>query len=331
MRLLVTGASGFIGSAMLRKLCEHGDPAFEGEILAVKATIRQSELRNLRRLDQGGVNLAKYGGLLQLVNLDLTSDVSGLCEGIDWVIHLAGRTHVDHSIKDPWPFIQANVIATHKLLEDARKHKVKKFIQISTDEVLGQILDGAWYETAPPNPRNPYAASKLAAEGLAISYAHTYGLHTIVTRTENNFGVFQHPQKVFPTFVRKHLAGEKLPVYGDGGHIRQWLWVDDHCEALLKLLKADTQPGEIFHIAGNQELTNLELAHRILDALGAVRKPEDYIEHIPDHDIRPGHDRRYALNCDKIRARIGWRPEMPLEAGIKAAVNWYRSHMWWLR
>lgn len=338
MKLLITGASGFIGSALVRLLCQRGRAGSEffgfPTHTTVKALVRHSDQRNLRRLDTPSVDEAITVGTAQIVNGDLTGDISGLCEGVDWVIHLAGRTFVDHSIRSAEPFIAANICGTFNLLEDARRHGVKKYIQVSTDEVYGSILTGSYVESAPINPTNPYSASKAGGDALAIAYAHTYGLNTLVTRTENNFGCLQNPQKVFPTFVRKFLAGHKLPVYGDGLHVRQWLWVEDHCHALLQLLAAETTPGEIFHIAGNQELTNLDLARKVLRVLTGIPDLEDiagYVAFIPDHDIRPGHDRRYALNCDKIQKAIGWRPQVDLDTGIRTAVEWYRANPWWLR
>jgi len=250
-----------------------------------------------------------------------------------------------NSIRDPWPFINTNVVGTYRILEDARKQGVKYFIQVSTDEVYGAILDGAYSEDSRINPTNPYAASKAGADALVISYAHTFGMWTAVTRTENNYGPFQHPQKVFPTFVGKALRGEKLPVYGDGKHRRQWLWVDDHVDAILKLLSRAIEgeihygdkisSGQVFHVAGSQELENLELARKVLDVLVAKKSIPSYgdydswIEMIPDHNIRPGHDRRYALVCDKMQS-LGWSPKVSLQEGIERAVAWYAENRWWL-
>jgi dTDP-glucose 4,6-dehydratase len=232
---------------------------------------------------------------------------------------------VDHSIRDALPFIEANVMGTYRLLEDARRNKVKRYIQVSTDEVYGAILNGAYTEDSRLNPTNPYAASKAGADALAISYAHTYKLHTTVTRTENNYGPWQHPQKALPVFTKAANKGLQLPVYGDGLHSRQWLWVDDHVDGILTLLQKDITPGEVYHVAGNQELTNLDLAKKILRYCG---KPEDHIRFVPDHDIRPGHDRRYALVCDKLRA-LGWEPKVSLDVGLAEAVTWYSQNQWW--
>lgn len=318
MKICVSGASGFIGSHFLRRVMNDTDHT-------VRALVRNTDQRNLKRLQQPAIQRGILQGRIQVIYGDLLGDISGLCEGVDAVVHFAAKTYVDHSIKDASVFVKTNVLGTFHLLEEARRHKIKRFVQVSTDEVYGSILQGSYTEEAPINPTNPYAATKAGADALAISYAHTYGLHTVISRTENNYGPNQHPQKVFPVFTKKALSDEPLPVYGDGGHVRQWLHVDDHVSGLFLLLEGNVPPGEVFHIAGNQELTNLELARRILKGLN---KPEGQIQHIDDHDIRPGHDRRYALNCDKLRA-LGWEPKVSLDVGIPATVEWYANNPWW--
>ena len=339
MRLLITGASGFIGSALVRHI-DRNEKDIKLRLFNrnsnqnAKARLKCSIASSLDNTTD------TYSPNAEIIYGDLTRDVSGICEGMDAVIHLAAKTYVDHSIKDPVAFLTNNVEGTVKLLEDARVHKVKRFISVSTDEVLGSISKGAYDEQARLNPSNPYAASKAAADCFAISYANTYGMHITVTRTENNYGPFQHPQKVFPAFLKKLLNGEKVSVYGDGRHVRQWLWVYDHVEALLALLKTDYPSGEIFHIAGNQELTNLKLARRIITEFKklavfvppkiAKAKVDECIEFIPDHDIRPGHDYRYALNCDKIKLLTGWSPKVSLDEGIAKAISWYVHNKWWL-
>lgn len=335
MKILVTGSAGFIGSAFIRRVLGTTDHS-------IRAFTHHTSERNLLRLtlDNNFQTERKRGGV-ELIYGDL-SDTLGLCEGVDAVVHFAARTFVDQSILDPRPFIESNVIGTFNLLEDVRRYDVKKYIQVGTDEVYGSILEGAYTEDAPLNPTNPYSASKAAGDTLAISYAHTYGLNTVITRTENNYGPWQHPQKVFPTFVRKLLAGQKLPLYGDGKHVRQWLWVDDHVDALLHLLQTPTSPGSIYHIAGAQELENLELARRIIIAMREEKGPLEMkttewgdewaslIEFVPDEKIRPGHDRRYALDSTKLRA-TGWEPKVSLDTGIEKAVSWYLENPWWLQ
>lgn len=342
-KILVTGATGFIGSAFARRL---GNNPEHHLVLFYRSTAEKNHERLYKfchLLDAEKNEAIEKSGTLpdvkcDLVQGDLLGDISGLCEGVDIVVNFAARTFVDHSIRDPLPFINSNVIGTARLLEDARRHNVKRFYQISTDEVYGSILQGAYTEESPVNPTNPYSATKLGADALAISYAHTFGLHTTVTRTENNYGPLQHPQKVFPAFIKKALNGEKLPIYGDGKHVRQWLWVDDHVDAILHLIGKDYSAGQVFHVAGNQELENLELARKILLAIDSLHIPsddeyksfEDRIEFIADHNIRPGHDRRYALDCTKLR-NMGWEPKMNLDAGIQRAVQWYVENKdWWL-
>lgn len=322
-KILVTGASGFIGSAFVRYLLLNNyDKSY-----TIRALTRNTNQRNMRRLfDYKSIQSAESNGRLQIINGDLLGDLSDICEGCDWVVNFAAKTFVDHSIRDSLPFIETNIFGTYKLLEDAKRNKVKRFLQVSTDEVYGAILQGAYTEDSRINPTNPYSASKAGADALAISYSHTYGLHTTVTRTENNYGIYQHPQKALPVFVKFANEGKPLPVYGDGLHSRQWLWVDDHVSGILTLLqKQDLAPGEVFHIAGSQELTNLELAKRILKY---CNKPETQIEFVPDHNIRPGHDRRYALVCDKLK-NLGWSPKVSLDVGLAEAVSWYSENTWW--
>lgn len=313
MRMLVTGAFGFIGSHFIKYTLENYPDVH------IVGFARDSSQKNKLRLAD-----CIDDERLELVYGDLTEDISGILENIDIVVHFAARTFVDHSIKDPEPFIKSNILGTYNLLEQARMYKTKLWIQISTDEVYGAILEGSYKEDSKLNPTNVYAATKASADCLVMSYGNTYKLSYIITRTENNFGKFQHPQKVFPTFVRKALLNEKLPIYGDGQHVRQWLRVEDHCLGIWYLITNNVRG--IYHIAGEQELQNLELAKRILKILG---KSEDLIEFVPDFDIRPGHDRRYALDCTKLRS-LGWRPKYSLEEGIKEVVEWYTTHPDWL-
>jgi dTDP-glucose 4,6-dehydratase len=321
MNVLVTGARGFIGSHLVKHLLK------EGMFNSVSAFVRDTNSWTKKRLPC-------EHSKLKIIKGDLNGDISGLCEGIDVVYNLAAKTFVDHSIRDPKPFIESNVIGTANLLEESKRQGVQAFFQISTDEVYGEILKGVHTEESPLCPRNPYAASKAGADALVISYTHTFGMWTCVTRTENNYGGWQHPQKVMPNFINRALNDKELPVYGDGQHVRQWLHVEDHVRALVMLyeegfLKRNTivNPGEVFHVAGNQELTNLELSKKLLHHLG---KSEDLIKFIDDYNIRPGHDRRYALSCDKIKRAIGWVPEIGLDQGIQNTINWYKDNPDWL-
>ncbi len=332
MRLLITGASGFIGSAFIRNWAEWkmsiDKPDEPAAIDSIVGFARRTSDWAFKRLQTREIQQLTDNGLIRMVYGDLNGDISGLCEGVDAVVNFAAKTFVDHSIRDPGPFIESNTVGALRLLEEARRQKVKAFINISTDEVYGQILTGAYTETAAINPRNPYAASKAGADALTIAHHHTFGMWTAVTRTENNYGQFQHPQKALPVFTAKALSNQPIPVYGDGGHIRQWLHVSDHVRAVMFLLKRwqDLPGGEVWHVAGSQELTNTELATKICKIL---KKPTDLITYIDDMNIRPGHDRRYALNCDKMHT-LGWKPLIGLDEGIEHTVKWYRDNMQWL-
>lgn len=329
VKILVTGVYGFIGSYFVRWLLNQ---KIEG--LEIRGLARNSDQRKVSRckafIDNENFNL--YYGDLTDINC-----ISGLAEGVDYIINFAAKTFVDHSIKDPLPFIQSNIVGTYNLLEEARKNKVKKYVQVSTDEVYGSILKGAYKEDSRLNPTNPYSASKAAADMLVQSYNNTYGLDYIITRTENNHGPYQHPQKVIPTFVNCLIKEKPLPVYGDGKHRRMWLYVEDHCSAIWHLIEKDLTG--IFHIAGEQELENIELAKKIIeigyssssiDILDIdIKKWEELIEFIPDYNIRPGHDRRYALDVSKLKA-TGWKPKYSLDRGLELTVKWYINNQWWL-
>lgn len=316
MRVLVTGVAGFIGSNFARLATSR-----DWEVVGFA---RNTDQKNLLRLTD-----LKEKNNFHLIYGDLTGDVSGLVEDVDVVVNFAAKTFVDHSIRDPQPFIYSNIVGTYNLLEQARKYKTKLFFQVSTDEVYGAILEGSYQEDARLNPTNPYSASKAAADALCISYWNTYNMPIIITRTENNYGPMQHPQKAIPVFVKKALRDELIPVYGDGKHKRMWLHVQDHCEAIFHLIESffrnTIDPGEIFHVAGEQELENIELAQRILTMLD---RPTTDIKYIDDFDIRPGHDRRYALDTTKLK-NTGWEARFSLEEGLTDTVNWYKENQWW--
>lgn len=320
MRVLCAGVFGFIGSYFAKYLLSI-DPDVQ-----IVGFGRNSDQANHKRLGKGNPRL-------KLVYGDLTDNnaLSGICEHIDIVVNFAAKTFVDHSLKSREPFIASNIVGSDNLMEDATRYGVKRFVQVSTDEVYGQILTGAYEEDALLQPRNPYSWSKACADLDAIQRHRTYGFPVIITRTENNFGPYQHRQKVLPTFVRYALAGESLPVYGDGLHIRCWLHVEEHCRAIWHLLLESLDDpllcGDIFHVAGEQEMTNLDLAKLVLRTLD---KPETQIGHIDDHNIRPGHDRRYALNCNKLRS-TGFVIRQDLQARLRETIMWYAEHPEWTR
>lgn len=315
MRVLVTGIYGFIGSYFAKYLLSI-DPD-----VSIIGFGRDSALTNHARLPHANPRL-------KIVHGDLcdTSSMSGLCEHIDVVVNFAAKTFVDHSLKDRQPFIESNIIGADNLMEDATRYGVRCFVQVSTDEVYGQILQGAYKEDAMLQPRNPYAFSKACADLDAIQRHRTYGFPVLVTRTENNFGPWQHRQKALPTFVRCALADQPIPVYGDGLHVRCWLHVEEHCRAICHLIH-NGQHGEIYHVAGEHELTNLGLAEMVLRTLD---KPQTQIKHIDDHNIRPGHDRRYALDCSKLKA-TGFVIKQNLTERLIETIRWYASHPEWTR
>ena len=326
MKVLVTGVFGFIGSYFTKYLL--GAPKIGGEKpeeldVSIIGAGRNTNQRNVMRLEKYALDPK-----LRIMYLDFArDDISDIFEDVEFVLHFGAKTFVDHSIRDPFPFIESNIVGTYRILEEARKCRtLRKFIQFSTDEVYGSISTGAYTEESKLNPTNPYSATKAAGDMLALSYANTYGLPVIITRTENNYGPYQDPQKAMPKFVRNALDSKPLPVYGDGRHRRMWLHVQDTCDALMTLMEKGTT-GQIYHIAGAQELENIELARRILKILG---KPESLIQLVPDFNVRPGHDRRYALNVEKLKM-LGWRSRIDLDTGLNSVVNWYKTNDWWFK
>jgi dTDP-glucose 4,6-dehydratase len=248
-----------------------------------------------------------------------------LAEGFDYVLNFAAETHVDRSIGDPSSFVKTDVFGVYTLLEAARRHPVGLFVQISTDEVYGEILGDPATEESALLPRNPYAASKAGGDRLAYSYWATYGLPVVVTRCSNNYGPYQYPEKLIPLFVTNALEDQKLPVYGTGKNTRDWIHVRDHCRALFSILEAGEVAGELFNIGAGNELDVLEIADRLLRLAG---KPKSLLAHVVD---RLGHDRRYALSFAKLHRRTGWRPEIPFDEGLAGTVEWYRAHPEWWR
>jgi len=312
MRLLVTGGAGFIGSNFVHHvLKEHSD----------------YEITVLDKLTYAGrkENLQDVWDKITFIQGDITKkeDVAKSGRDCDCIVNFAAETHVDRSILDAGTFVLTDVLGVYNLLEAARKFNVSKFVQISTDEVYGDILKGSFKETDRLNPRNPYSASKAGAELLCRAYFETYGLFVTLTRSSNNYGPNQHPEKLIPKSIIHALLNQPIPVYGAGKNIRDWLYVEDNCEAIDRVLH-DGKSGEIYNVAGNQELENLQVVKTILKLAG---KPESLIEFVKD---RPGHDLRYSINADKISA-LGWKPRTKFEAGIKKTLQWYKQNVEWWR
>lgn len=318
MRLLVTGAAGFIGSNFVHYL------------LAQYPDVR---IVNLDKLTYAGnvQNLAAIATdpRYQFVKGDI-SDKQVVHEilrsGCDAIVNFAAESHVDRSIENAEVFLQTNVIGTQVLLDAAHAYKVERFLQVSTDEVYGSLgPTGYFTEESPLAPNSPYAASKAAADLLVRAASHTHALGTLITRCSNNYGPYQFPEKFIPLLITNALEDKSLPIYGDGRNVRDWLYVDDHCRALDLVLQHGT-PGEVYNIGGNTERLNLDMARAILQVL---EKPETLITFVPD---RPGHDRRYAVDCSKIRRELGWEACYSLAAGLQKTISWYRRNtVWWKR
>ncbi|GGZ14880.1 dTDP-glucose 4,6-dehydratase [Streptomyces olivaceoviridis] len=315
-RILVTGGAGFIGSAYVRALLGPSGPPGVTVTVLDKLTYAGS----LTRLDQ-----VRGHPRLTFVRGDVCDAVTvrRLAAGHDEIVHFAAESHVDRSIQDGSAFARTNVLGTQLLLDAALRHGVRTFVHISTDEVYGSLPEGAAREEDQLRPSSPYAASKAAADLIALAHHRTHGLDVRVTRCSNNFGPFQHPEKVIPRFLGALLSGTDLPVYGDGGQVRDWLHVDDHVRA-VELVRTAGRPGETYNIGGGTSLTNLDLAHRLIGLCGA---DPARITHVTD---RKGHDRRYAVDHGKISAELGYRPGVDFQQALAATVDWYRHHRsWW--
>ncbi|WP_157248863.1 dTDP-glucose 4,6-dehydratase [Nonomuraea typhae] len=307
MKILVTGGAGFIGSYYARMCADDGH-----EVTVLDKLTYAGDRRNL-----DGVRHAFVHG--DICDTRLMDDV---VPGHDLVVNFAAESHVDRSIDGAAEFVRTNVLGTQTLLDACLRAATPKVVQVSTDEVYGTIATGSWTEDAPLQPRSPYAAAKAGGDLMARAYAITHGLDVSITRCGNNYGPRQYPEKIIPLFVGNLLRGRKVPLYGDGGNVRDWVHVSDHC-AGIRLVAERGGPGEVYHIAGTAELTNKELTGRLLEACG---KDWDMVEHVAD---RKGHDRRYSLDDAKLRA-LGYRPEVSFEQGLKGTVRWYAEHRdWW--
>ena len=315
VEVLVTGGAGFIGSNYVRHaLASHPD----WRVTTLDKLTYAGRLENLHDVMDHPRHAFVRGDIAD-------AEVSRpLVERSHLVVHFAAETHVDRSIQEAGDFIRTDVLGTFVLLEAARQAPaLRRFVQISTDEVYGSVPTGASRETDELKPRNPYAASKAGADRLAYSYWATYGVPVVVTRASNNYGPYQFPEKVIPLFVTNAIDDQPVPLYGDGLNVRDWLHVLDHCRA-IDLVVERGEAGQVYNIGGGNEVANIDLTRRVLGLLG---RPESLIRPVAD---RPGHDRRYALDTMKLRA-LGWRPQVEFGSGLAETVDWYRQHEWWWR
>lgn len=313
MRLLVTGGAGFIGSNFVRYMLKlHSDL----EIVVLDKLTYAGNLENLRDV-QKNKNFSFVKG-----DICDKKIAEKLVKGCDAVLNFAAETHVDRSIIDAGSFVTTDVLGTYRLLEASRKYGVEKFVQISTDEVYGSKLSGSFRESDALEPSSPYSASKAGGDMLARAYFVTYGLPVLITRSSNNFGPYQHPEKLIPKLITSALRNKPLPIYGDGRNVRDWIFVEDNCKAIDTVLRKG-KFGEIYNIASGIEKRNIDVAKMILDEL---KKPHDLIQFVKD---RPGHDFRYSLECRKI-IKLGWKAETRFEDGLKKTIAWYKKNeSWW--
>ncbi|MBP1157460.1 MULTISPECIES: dTDP-glucose 4,6-dehydratase [unclassified Paenibacillus] len=318
MKLLVTGGAGFIGSNFISYML---DKHTEYEIINLDVLTYAGNLENLHFLKDHPRYMFIKG---DISDSELVTDVFG--KGIDVVVNFAAESHVDRSILDPSLFVKTNVMGTQILLEAAKKFKVTKFVQVSTDEVYGSLgPTGLFTEETPLSPNSPYSASKAGGDLLVRAYHETFGLPINITRCSNNYGPYQFPEKLIPLIITNALNDIPLPVYGDGLNIRDWLYVEDHCSAIDLVIHKGVN-GEVYNIGGNNERTNLEIVKTILEEIG---KPKSLITYVED---RPGHDRRYGIDATKISRDLGWVPNHFFEKGIKKTIQWYLDHQeWWER
>ena len=314
MQILICGGAGFIGSAFIRNYLQHNS---DSQIINLDILTTGSNLENLRELE-GSPNY-------QFIKDDIRNEtkIDSLVKDVDVVVNFAAESHVDRSIANPKPFIETNILGTYSLLEATRKHD-KRFIHISTDEIYGDAHgQSSFNENSQIKPSNPYAATKAAADHLVASYYRTYGLNCITTRCTNNFGPCQFPEKLIPKTIIRLVKNLKVPLYGDGQQIRSWIYVYDHVQAIESLILKG-KSGNVYNITAYEEITNKNIVEKILDIL---EKPHDMIEYVED---RPGHDKRYSINCAKIENEIGWKPVYKFDEALQDTVNWYlQNKAWW--
>ena len=317
MKLVITGAAGFIGSRLAERSLE------EAERLGYNSIVLLDALTYSGRRENMDAVLRDSRVTFVHASINDAEMVDEVLAGAHSVLHLAAESHVDRSIQGAQPFFITNVLGTQQLLESSRRGGVSKFVHVSTDEVYGSIDEGSWREDHILEPNSPYSASKAGSDLAALAYHTTFGLDVSVTRCSNNYGPRQYPEKVIPLFVSNLIDGIKVPLYGDGLNVRDWLHVDDHCQGILKVLEGG-RSGEIYNIGGGTELTNYEITLKLLELCGAST---DMIEPVAD---RLGHDRRYSVDCTKISTELGYQPLVPFETGLEATVRWYYDNeAWW--
>ncbi|MBB4962140.1 dTDP-glucose 4,6-dehydratase [Micromonospora polyrhachis] len=318
MRILVTGGAGFIGSEYVRMLLTGTGPQLVPSSVTVLDKLTYSG--NRANLDPVANDPRLRFVVGDICDPDVVDQVVA---GHDVIVHFAAESHVDRSIHGAAPFVTTNVLGTQTLLDAALRHGTGRFVHVSTDEVYGSIDEGSWTEDWPLSPNSPYSASKAGSDLLALAYHRTHGMDVVLTRCSNNYGPYQFPEKVIPLFVTNLLDGGTVPLYGDGGNVRDWLHVHDHCVGIA-LVQDKGRPGEVYHIGGGTELTNRELTGRLLDACGV-----GWDRVVPVAD-RKGHDRRYSLDITKISDELGYAPSIDLDRGLAETVQWYRENRnWW--
>ncbi len=331
MTILITGGSGFIGSNFIRYMMEQRPQV---RIVNLDKLTYAGSPDNLSDLDKDSRYRFVYGDIMDRELLDsLFAETR-----IEGVLHFAAESHVDNSIFGPEAFVKTNVLGTFTLLEAVRKHWMpalgkanpQRFLHISTDEVFGSLgPEGYFNENSPYRPNSPYSASKASSDMWVRSYGQTYGLNTVITNCSNNYGPYQHAEKFIPTVIRAALAGQSIPVYGTGTNVRDWLYVRDHCEALLTVFE-QAKPGDQYVIGGSNEMSNMDLAHlicRILDKIHPTPHGNSYAEQIKLVQDRPGHDHRYAVDCTRLNQALGWKPRTGFEAGLLETVKWYKDKL----
>ncbi len=315
-KLLVTGGCGFIGSNFIRWLLEADSQV---SIVNFDALTYAGNLANL-------TDLTKHPRY-RFVKGDITdrSAVETAIAGVDAVINFAAESHVDRSIIDSGPFVRTNVLGAQTLLDAARSAKVKRFVQVSTDEVYGSLgQTGYFTETTPLHPNSPYSASKAAADLLVMAYVHTFNMDAVITRCSNNYGPYQFPEKLIPLFIANLMQDQQVPVYGDGMQIRDWIHVRDHCSGVAAAWKKG-KAGEVYNFGGRCEKPNIELTQTLIELLG---KSRSLIKYVQD---RPGHDRRYAIDCAKAERELGWQPAVAFDKGLRETIDWYKTNTEWVK